>query len=97
MKPTPPNPYFALGLIAGLALGVCFGISMGNVAYGMPIGALLGVIFGAIMSRANNDQQQPASDDAAPLCSDFLRSSRSAPKSNERNYRRQRSINFVHP
>lgn len=55
MKPTPPNPLFAVGVIAGLALGVFFGIGMSNVAYGMPIGALLGIIIGAILSRAGND------------------------------------------
>ena len=43
MKPTHAQSTVCVGIIAGLALGVFFGLSMGNVAYGMPIGVLLGL------------------------------------------------------
>jgi F0F1-type ATP synthase assembly protein I len=51
-----PNPLFVFGIVVGLAIGVLFGLSIGNVAFGIPSGTMLGLVIGFLMSKAGNDQ-----------------------------------------
>ena len=56
MRPPSTQLLFVAGVACGLAVGVIFGIMIGNVALGMPTGAMLALVFAFTLSGLDKDE-----------------------------------------